>query len=131
MVKKLFSKHWKSSTQARKQRKFVYNAPLHIRHKLCSAHLSKELRKEYGIRSVPVRTGDFVKITTGQFKGKSGKVTKVMLSRLRVHVEGAVLKRADGTESHYPIHPSNLEITKLDTSDKLRMEKLKLRGSNN
>ena len=130
-MKKLFSKAWKSSSQARKQRKYLFNAPLNIRHKLCSSSLSKELRKEYGFRSIPVRKGDFVKIKTGQFKGKSGKVVKVSLSRLKAFVEGAVVKRADGTESLYPIHPSNLEITKLDTSDKLRVEKIERRKKSN
>ena len=49
-MKKDFSKSWKSSRQPRKQRKYVFNAPLHIRHKLVSANLSKELRKKYGKR---------------------------------------------------------------------------------
>jgi len=129
-MKKRFSKFWNSSTKARKQRKYVFNAPLNIRHKLCSSSLSSELRKTYSIRSVPVRKGDFVKIESGQFRGKSGKVTKVMLSRMRIHVEGAVIKRADGTDSFYPVHPSNVQITKLETSDKLRVEKIE-RNKNN
>ena len=70
MVMKKFSKFWKSSTQARKQRKYVHNAPLHIKHKMLASSLSKELRKEHGVRSVPVRKDDFVTIKSGQFKGK-------------------------------------------------------------
>jgi len=124
MVAKLFSKFWNSSTQARKQRKYVFNAPLNIKHKLCSSSVSKELRAEYNFRSIPVRKDDFVKIIAGQFKGKSGKVTKVSLSRMRIYVEGASVKRADATESMYPIHPSNVQITKFDTSDKTRVAKI-------
>ena len=33
------------SKQPRKQRKFLYNAPLHVRRKIMSAHLSKELTR--------------------------------------------------------------------------------------
>lgn len=124
-MEKKFSKSWKSSSQTRKQRKYVFNAPLHIKHKLVSSALSKELRKDYSIRSVPVRVGDIVTVKSGQFKGISGKVTKVSLARVFAHVEGAVLKRADATEAHYPIHPSNLEITKLNLDDKLRVAKIK------
>lgn len=89
-----------------------------------SANLSKELRKENSVRSIPVRTGDTVKIMTGQFKGKTGKVTKVSLVKMKVYVDGVSTKRNDGTDAMYPIHPSNLQITKLDTSDKKRAEKI-------
>jgi len=123
-MEKKWSKFWKASVQTRKQRKYVYNAPLHIKHKLMGSSLSKDIRKELGIRSAPVRVGDQVKVITGQFKGKIGKVTKVSVSRMYAHIEGATIHRADGTESFYPIHPSNLVILKLDMNDKLRTSKL-------
>lgn len=126
-MRKTWSKLWKQSTQARKQRKYVKKAPLHIRHKFVSSPLSKELRKEHGFRSIPVRTGDTVKITTGQFKGKTGKVTEVSLSKTKIYVDGAKVSRVDGTESLYPIHPSNVEITKLDLSDEKRASKVEKR----
>ncbi|MBC7119559.1 MAG: 50S ribosomal protein L24, partial [Methanobacteriaceae archaeon] len=62
------------SKQPRKQRKFLHNAPLHIRHKIMSANLSKELREEYNRRSLPVRKGDKVEIMRGDFKGHQGKI---------------------------------------------------------
>ncbi|MCD6381372.1 MAG: 50S ribosomal protein L24, partial [Candidatus Aenigmarchaeota archaeon] len=68
-MEKKFSKKWVSSKEPRKQRKYRYNAPLHIRQKLVSAHLTKELRNELGIRSLPVRKNDRVKIMRGKFKG--------------------------------------------------------------
>jgi len=123
-MEKKWSKFWKSSVQTRKQRKYKFNAPLHVKHKMVSSALSKELRKEYDIRSVPVRKGDFVKVIAGQFRGKSGKVTKVSVSLMYVHVEGATISRADGTDSFYPIHPSNVMITKLDLTDKTRVAKI-------
>lgn len=109
-----------SPKQPRKQRKAYFNAPLHIRHKLVSAPLSKELRKEYGIRSLPLRTGDTVMVLRGDFKGHEGKVVKVDLKRLRIHVEGVTRRRADGTQVYIPIHPSKVMITKLDLSDERR-----------
>jgi large subunit ribosomal protein L24 len=128
---KKWSSKWKSSTQTRKQRKYLYNAPLHIRHKIMSSHLSKELREKYGVRSFPVKVGDEVKIKSGQFKGITGKVTKVSLKRYFVHVKGAFVKRTDGSEKLYPIHPSNLEIVKLDLDDPKRKEKLEALSKNN
>ena len=123
-MKKLWSKFWKSSTQKRKQRKYVHNAPMHVKHKLVGASLSKELRKEHGIRSIPVRKGDTVKIETGNYKSKSGKVTRVSLAKVAVYIDNIDVTRADGTKALYPIHPSNVTITKLDLTDKRRVQKI-------
>jgi large subunit ribosomal protein L24 len=132
MVAKKFSPVWKSSSNSRKQRKYAHQAPNHVKHKLASSGLSKELRKQHGVRSLPVRKGDVVKVLTGQFKGKSGKVTKVSLAKTFAHVEGCAVKRADATEALYPIHPSNLQITSLDLADKTRVAKIeKMKASKN
>ena len=130
-MQKVWSKAWKSSSQTRKQRKYQKNAPLHIKAKFLSAPLSKELKDEYKTRSLKVRSGDTVVIKAGQFKGTTGKVTKVSVTRTFIHVKGATLKKVDGTESHYPIHPSNVQIIKFDLDDKLRVAKLnKLKEAN-
>ena len=117
------------SKKPRKQRKFLYNAPLHIRRKMISAHLSKELRKQYNRRSFPVRVGDEVKILRGEFKGKTGKVKKVDTKKYKIYIEGITKKRTVGTEYTVPISPSNVEIIKLNLDDKKRLKALK-RGKN-
>ncbi len=131
MVQKLWSKFWKSSTQKRKQRKYVHNAPLHVKHKMVGSALSKDLKKQYGIGALPVRVGDTVKVMRGDSKNKTGKVTRVSLSRVRVFVEGVEVTRVDGSKALYPVHPSNLSIIKLDLSDKKRQEKIERIGSKN
>ena len=60
-MKKIFSKHWKSSKQPRKQRKYLAKAPLHIKKKQLSATLSTELRQHPVTRNIELRTGDKVK----------------------------------------------------------------------
>ena len=72
-----WSKSWASSKKPKKQRKYSAKAPLHVRHKLMSAHLSKELRLKYKKRSFPVRKKDKVKIFTGKFKGVIGEIESV------------------------------------------------------
>lgn len=119
-MKQKFSRSWKTSKQPRKQRKYRYNAPLHLRHKFLSAHLSKELKSKFGKRSIPVRKGDEVKIMCGGFKRFIGKVDHVDLKKCRVYVEGVKVKRVDGSEVLKPIQPSNLLITKLNLDDKKR-----------
>ena len=61
-MKQKFSTKWKSSKQPRKQRKYLANAPLHLKKKFISVNLSKELRKKHGKRNVSLRKGDIVKI---------------------------------------------------------------------
>ncbi|ODN06224.1 60S ribosomal protein L26 [Orchesella cincta] len=46
----------------RKNRKRHFNAPSHVRRRLMSAPLSKELRLKYNVRSMPVRKDDEVQI---------------------------------------------------------------------
>ena len=123
-MKNKWSSHWKSSKQPRKQRKYVYNAPLHVLRNFFSAHLSKELRQKYTKRNIPLRKGDKVKIMSGQFKGKTGSITKVLLKRRKVIIDGIKQIRKTGEAVPYMIHPSNLMITELNLDDKLRKKAL-------
>lgn len=101
------------SSQPRKQRKWRYVAPLHVRQKWVHVHLTKQLRAQLKKRAVGVRKGDTVKIMRGRFKGKSGKVVGVDLSSAKVMVEGAVVKKQTGKELLAKLEPSNLMITEM------------------
>ena len=122
---KKWSKSWKSSKQPRKQRKYRYNSPLHIKHKFVSSHLSKELREKYKRRALPARKGDKVKISRGEFKGKSGKIDHLNVKREKVYVEGITVTKRDGTKVIRPINPSNLIILELNLDDKMRQKIIK------
>ncbi|MDP2906528.1 MAG: 50S ribosomal protein L24 [Nanoarchaeota archaeon] len=117
---KKWSKSWKSSKNPRKQRKYLYNLPLHIRKSLLSATLSKDLRKKYGKRSLSVRKDDKVKVLRGQFKKKTGKITRVNMKKIRIYIEGVENVKKDGSKAPYPVHPSNVMITELNLDDKER-----------
>jgi large subunit ribosomal protein L24 len=123
-MKTRFSTLWKSSKQPRKQRKYRYNAPLHIKNKFMSAHLSKDLRLKYKRRNITVRKGDTVKILRGQFKGKSGKVDRVNMKKTKVYVTGIEFTKKEGTKAFPPINPSNLMIIELNLDDKKRVKSL-------
>lgn len=123
-MKRKFTKSWKSSKQPRKQRKYQLNAPLNIKHRFLSAMLSKQLKEKYPMRNIPVRKGDIVKVLRGQFKKKSGKITKIFLKKTKVNVEGMDLIKKDGSKVPYLIHPSNLMITELNLEDKKRQKAL-------
>ena len=122
MVTTKFSSTWNRSVQPRKQRKYVFNAPLHVKGKMLAAKLSSELRQKHSIKSMRVRKDDKVKILRGQFKGTIGAVTEVKTKALRVYIANAEIVKKDGSKAKYPIHPSNVEIIELTTKDKKRLE---------
>lgn len=120
-----YSTNWKNSTKPKKQRKYRYNAPRHIKYNFLSSHLSDELSKKHGKRALKIRVGDKIKIMKGNFEGKSGKVDKVDLKKSKIFVSGIELQKKDGTKVSYPIHVSNVMITELNLTDKKRQELLK------
>jgi large subunit ribosomal protein L24 len=124
MVKNSFATTWKSSTQTRKQRKYAYNAPLHIKQNMVSAHLSPDLRKKYGFRNVQVRKDDKVRIMAGQHAKKEAKIERVDLKRERVYLTGVEVVKKDGTKLPLTFIASNLMIIELNLTDKKRKQKL-------
>jgi len=123
-MKKAFSTKWIGSKQPRKQRKYRANAPLHIKHKMMSSNLSKELRKKYGKRSFPIKKDDSVKIMIGEFKGKLGKIEAVDLKKSRVMIAGIFRSKKDGTKVSVYFNPSNLQIQELNLEDSKRKKAL-------
>ena len=120
-MKSKFSTSWQASSQPRKQRKYVYNAALHTKHKFLSANLSKELRKKHAKRSLPLRKGDEVLIMRGSFKKKKAKVTEIDLKNTLVALENVQRTKKDGTKVNVYLHPSNLQIQTLSLDDKQRL----------
>lgn len=123
-MKKKFLTQWKSSKQPRKQRKYRYNAPLHIKQKFMRSALSKELRKKYGKRNFSLKKGDKVKVMRGQFKKHEGKVERIDMKKSKIYISGIEVVKKDGTKTTYPFSPSNLMIAELNLDDKMRRKML-------
>ena len=119
-MKQSFSTQWIASKQPRKQRKYLFNAPLHLKHKFLSSHLSKDLRNKYGKRALPLRKGDEVLVMRGSFKGKKAKVSHVDLKNSKVAIEGIQISKKDGSKVDIYFYPSNLQIISLYLDDKRR-----------
>jgi len=107
-----------------KQRKMLYNAPLHKKRKWMASHLEENLLLKYDRRSIPVIEGDTVKIMRGSFKGHEDKVVNVNVKKRYLEIEGITMSKADGNKIPKPIHPSNVMITKLNLTDRWRRSKL-------
>jgi len=115
-------------TSPRRQRKSLYQAPLHERYRRFSAPLTPELKTSHNTNSLPVRRGDTVRILRGDRKGLEGKVIEVDRKNYRIFVEGVTREKVDGTSIPVPIHPSKVMIASLNLDDKWRREILKRKG---
>merc|ERR1711879_969861 len=114
------------SSSRRKSRKAFLSAPSSQRRIIMSASLSKDLRKKYGVRSVPIRKDDEV-LVRGQHK-TSGKVICCYRRKYVIHIEKLTLDKPNGQTVQIGIHPSNCVITKLKM-DKDRDALLKRKGA--
>ncbi len=114
----------KSVKNPRKQRERLFNAPAHLRHKLMSAHLAPDLVKTHGIKSLPVRKGDTVRVMRGDHEGFEGKISTVDLSNFRIFLEGLTREKVDGTVIFVSVHPSKVLIKTLNLDDKWRKRSL-------
>merc|ERR1712088_584699 len=82
------------SGSRRKQRCRHFNAPSHLRRKIMSAPLSKELRQKHNVRSLSIRKDDEVMVVRGFRK------------KFVVHVERMQREKVNGTTVQVGIHPS-------------------------
>nr|QBH73097.1 60S ribosomal protein L26 [Liposcelis bostrychophila] len=98
----------------RKNRKRHFTAPSHIRRRLMTAPLSKELRQKYNVKSMPVRKDDEVQVVRGHYKGQQvGKIIQVYRKKFVIYIERIQREKANGATVYVGIHPSKVVIVKL------------------
>lgn len=78
-----------------------------------AAPLSKELREQYNIRSIPIRKDDEVLVARGSKKGSEGKVSSVYRLKYMIQVEKLTKEKSNGVSVPVNVHPSKVVITKL------------------
>merc|ERR1711935_1781 len=102
------------SSSSKKQRKRYFTAPSHIRRKLMTAPLSKDLRSKYGIKNIPIRKDDEVQVVGGHYKGQQvGKVVQCYRKKFCVYIERIQREKANGASVYVGIPPSKVCIVKL------------------
>ena len=117
-----------NSSKPSKQRKRMFQSPIHKKRRMLAAGLNDDLRLKYGVRGIPVREGDSVRLMRGDFGGLVGKVERVEYETGRIYVEGMTREKAAGVASKLPVHASKVQITNLNLSDKWRSGLLAEKG---
>lgn len=100
------------SKKPSKQRNALRKIKNHQVSKLFTIPLDENLQSEWGIKRLPVRKDDSVRIIAGEFTGIEGKVLKIHKKNLKVTIEEATLQKRDGSNYFVPIPISKIVLTK-------------------
>ncbi|MHA2226611.1 MAG: 50S ribosomal protein L24 [Candidatus Hodarchaeales archaeon] len=111
-----------------KQRRRIFQADSFKRSKFMSVRLSNDLRKKYKVKKMPIRVGDTVYITAGDFVGTEGKVLTVDYKNQRLNVDGISREKADKSKIMYPIHTSKMVLRRFGKVDSSRKKILERRA---
>jgi len=110
----------------RRQRKALYTAAPFQRRRRMTVPLSRDLRKRFHARSLPVRKGDTVRVLSGSFVGREERVAKVDRRSYAVILDNVTLKTGEEKLKPLPLRTSHLVITRLNLSDPWRRRSLKV-----
>ena len=81
--------------------KWHFSAPSHIRRKIMSSPLSKELRQKYNVRSMPIQKDDEVQVVRGHYR-----VVQVYRKKYVTYTERVQLGKATDWHNCPCGHPS-------------------------
>jgi large subunit ribosomal protein L24 len=100
------------SKKPSKQRNALRNVKNHQVSKLFTVPLDENLQVEWGVKRLPVRKDDSVRIIAGEFVGIEGKVLEIHKKTRKVTIEEATLQKRDGSNYYVPIPISKIILTK-------------------
>jgi ribosomal protein uL24 len=113
----------------RRQRKSVYDATTFERRVLMTVPLSRELRRRFHRRSIPLRKGDTVRVMSGSFIGREERVAKIDRRGYSVTLDNVTLKTGESKLKPLAIRTSHLVLTKLNLADAWRRRTLQVAES--
>ena len=100
----------------------TYRATNQFASKQICAPISKDLRKKYSRRSARIMLEDTIRVIRGEYKGITGKVSKISTESNSIAIEGNKKEKLKGDKIDIYIHVTNVIITALNTDDKWRLK---------
>ena len=104
---------------------------MQLLNKQICAPISKDLRKKYSRRSARIMVDDTVKVIRGEYKGITGKVSKISTETNGIAIEGNKKEKLKGDKVDVYIHVTYVIITSLNTEDKWRLKILEKKPKSN
>ncbi len=95
----------------------IYRATYTTRSKQLGSHLSKDLQKKYGKRSIRITLGDTVKVVRGEYRGIDGKVSKIEVAGSNIAIEGIKKEKARGDKFYIFFQSYNFVLSGLNLVD--------------
>lgn len=115
------------SKKPTKQRNAQRRAKYHQVHKLFTVPLDKSLQEEWGVKKMPIRKDDVVKVVKGEFEGIQGKILSIDKKMLKVTIEECTFEKKNGQTGYQKIHVSKLLLMKFaDKKGKIDPWRLKI-----
>jgi large subunit ribosomal protein L24 len=111
----------------RRQRRAVYEADTFERRRRMTVPLSRELRRRFHLRSVPLRKGDTVRVMRGSYVGREERVAKLNRRDYTVTLDNVTLKSGEEKLKPLPVRTNHLLIVRLNLADSWRRESLQVR----
>ncbi len=115
-----------SPRSPRRQRKALYTADAFERRRRMTVPLSRELRRRFHARALPIRKGDTVRVLSGSFAGREERVARLDRRAYALILDNITLKTGEEKLKALPIRPSHLVITRLNLADPWRRRSLKV-----
>lgn len=100
------------TTDPNKQRKRRFNISNHQRSKLFTVRLDELMMQEWGIKRIPLRKDDEVRVIAGELEGVEGKVLSLNKRTGKVEIEECTMEKKSGATYFVPIAMNHIVITK-------------------
>jgi large subunit ribosomal protein L24 len=110
----------------RRQRKALYTARSFERRRRMTVPLSRELKRRFRARALPIRKGDTVRVLSGSFVGREERVARVDRRSYCVILDNITVKTGEDKLRPLPIRTSHLVLTRLNLSDAWRRRTLRV-----
>ncbi|GAA5823359.1 hypothetical protein JCM5353_008247 [Sporobolomyces roseus] len=113
------------SRSRREARKAHFGAASDERRVRMAAPLSKSLKAEHGVRSIPVVKGDTVKVLRGTYAGREGVIASSYRRKWVITIEGVHRDKASGATVPIGVDASKCEVIglKLNKDRKLILQR--------
>jgi ribosomal protein uL24 len=100
------------SKKPKKQRSALQNLKQHQISKIFMVRLDEPLQEEWGIKRLPLRKDDEVRVIKNEMVDVEGKVLSLNRRTRTIEIEECTLEKKNGATYYVPISPSNVILTK-------------------
>jgi ribosomal protein uL24 len=100
------------SQKPSKQRAALHSIKNHQTSTIFTVPLDESLQEEWGVKRLPLRKDDYVRVIAGEFSGIEGKVLTTNKLTRKITIEECTLQKKGGQNYNVPISITKVVLTK-------------------